>query len=271
MKLKNTITREDGTLFTQLPSGAVVITPQCSDADVGNEALLHYGASLDAVGHFMDAMQVVCSDPNLTDKGKASKLEPLAVNTLAQLAQSWANVSNYGASLDRRFAAMVAVPQLLPGDFVGVSADRELRDYWRDLPQGDRMQLIAKMDAGPELRRLELALLRSPVPALADSNLAMVRTSWESQCRADSISEDVAIQAGRACIDVAQRGLHQLAAAIKTSLTGLGWAPLRMLDTLLTDSRSANTKGYLVFGWSDQDAAQEQRILQAKGLGLKAA
>lgn len=267
MRIKQTIQREDGSLATVLDNGSVIITKPLNDVDAGSEPVLHYGVALEAVDNYMAQAATIAKDQNLSDIGKQAKLSPLAADAIAQVAMSWSNVDSFSASLEKRMAALCAVPQLLPGDFVNASIDREIRtDWWGSLDTSARWQAIAKMADSPELQRVELALLRSPVPVSADDMLAAIRASWDAGCRANNIAEEIAIQAGRANVDWAQRGLAQLSAALNAGLPRNSWPAERILNLLVTDPRTAKGTGYGCWGWSARDAAEAKRTAEIKGL-----
>jgi hypothetical protein len=253
----------DGNSQFNFPNGSIMTVPTLSDVDQNSEPCVHVLGAADALQTFMTDVAAIANDASLSTLGVANQIAPLATIAICQLALSYAAVASYEAALDKRYSDLIAVPVLLPGDMVNATTDLEIRNYWATLDRQQQIELAAKMDQGPELQRFELALLRSPVPSIANDMLAMVRASWEKGCRANDVAADVAIETGRQLVEWSYRGLAQLAAALLATLPRNDYPRDRVLRVLLSDSRKQVQDAYPLFGFDDRTVATMRLQLAA--------
>lgn len=249
----------DGTTEVHFVNGSVIRQRQIAPVDLASEPGVFYTVTVDAVGSFMAASKAIFNDGDLSAAGKTKKLEPLTVAAICQLARSYFGIMNFAAHLDKRFATLVAVPQLLPGDVMNVAVDSEIRTWWRSIGVAERSRNMDRMNQSPELARIELALMRSPI-ALVDEEISVIRASWERGQRGLNPAEDVAIAAGRSTVEWALRGMAQASAALTAGLEPGIWPRHRILNTIVSCENATVAGGFGAFGFSVTDVAESKRV-----------
>jgi hypothetical protein len=151
------------------------------------------------------------------------------------------------------------VPVIEPTHSVAAIEDREVRDYFRGLPPGERLAMLGTMQKDPAAHeRVQIAMLRSPI-ALLEQEARLLRQVWQDGKRAANPGEAAAIEWGRQSVEWTRRGLSQAAALYKT-VNHL--SDEHVLRTVLTDENPRRATGYGVFGF---DARQAENF----GLRLK--
>lgn len=247
----------DNSIEIRFPGGFIVRQKPIAEIDMASEPALFFNAAKEAVSEMMDGSAAIANDPDLSAAGKTRKRDPLVIAAVHQIARCFTMIGNYSKHLDKRYAAMVAVPQLQPNDAVCALQDFELRQYWASLGIAAQSRLIEQMDAGPELARLEEALLRSPI-AMADELLSVVRANYDRGQRANQPGESVAIAAGKATVDWSLRGISQLVAALNGGLEP-EWTRSRVLETILSCANPAVQAGYAAWGFTDLQVSEHRR------------
>ncbi len=244
----------DGQIEIRFPGGNIVRMAPLSAVDRQSEAGTAFLLAVDALSEFQAEQSKVERDDELATLGKTRRIEPLALNCIAQLANSWGAVMSFESHLNKRNDVLLAVPQILPGDVANVSVDQEVRQWWRALPIAERADVMRRIDAGPELARIELALLRSPI-ALADAEIAVIRASWDRGCRSDNPKESC---------DWAKHGLLQIAAAFKASVDGHVWPDRRIIGVIVNSPNPQVQAGFSVFGFNVLTVAEFKRQQEAR-------
>ena len=173
------------------------------------------------------------------------------------------SVQSFKAQCEKSFAALVAVPQLLPSDAVSASIDLEIRTWYRSLSIAERVNVLAKIEDGADFGRIELALLRSPV-AVADLELKVITASWERARRAASHDQDASITAGLETCEWAERGLLQIGADFRSSLDSSLWTGQRLLNVIVACANPQVQAGYGVFGFGVREVADTRRGLSQR-------
>jgi hypothetical protein len=200
---------------------------------------------LGAVDSFANDHASISADHLLSDRGKKAKLDPLVRDTMRTIASAAAVNLGAADTLNKREAAMLAVPPLSPGDAAGAAVDVEIRQWWRSLGTKQRVDMLEQFNKGPEHQRIEAALLRSPV-ALADPELLSIRQSWNRQARLDNASEASAIDSERYALDWSNDAISNAAAiAMVTSAV-----PKSELLRMVVTGDNLMAKGAYVFGFS---------------------
>ena len=94
--------------------------------------------------------------------------------------------------------------------------DREIRDWWARQPLADRAAVLNKVQQQPQdNERLMVALMRSPVPVVADRELQVIRDAWAKMQREANPKEALTISDGRAWTEWSRRGLgHVVGSAL---------------------------------------------------------
>jgi len=256
----------DGSIEIRFAGGNVIRQAPIATVDRQNAAGVAFSVSVDALSEFQAEQSKVERDDELATLGKTRRIEPLALNCIDQLANSYGAVVAFDAHLNKRDDVLLAVPQLLPGDVANVSVDQEVRQWWRGLDIHGRADVMRRIDAGPELARIELALLRSPI-ALADAEIAVIRASWDRGRRAENPKEAVDIAAGLASCAWAKRGLVQVAAAFRTSVDQHVWPDRRILGHIVNSPNQQVQAGFAVFGFDVLTVAEYRRQQAQTGIG----
>lgn len=205
----------------------------------------------------------VMNDPNLSQVGKDAKARPLregitrGIATMATLAQEDATEAA------RRDAELTKVPQLHPTAGAVAAEDGEARAWWRALPVGERTRIMNELQDDPaaaqKYERLQLALLRSPVP-LPDLEVKHIGELWKQTKRLDNPAEALAIDSLHRAHDWSERVLGHVA-GIASIAVGLSRAEI--LDTLAAAGGPA-LEGAGVFGFDDAAIAQGVRVVEAR-------
>ncbi len=254
MTLDQSARNEHGVQHTA--AGTPFLLPPLSDTDLAGEPAIRFSVALEAINALHATTQAVQADPHLTAEGKAARLRPDRERTLDQVAATAEALDSYEASLDRREAELLRVPELHPQNAAEAIVDRELRDYWRSLPMEQRHKLLDAMNEGPGHERLEIALLRSPYAQL-DHEIRVVRESWNRGRRIENPTEASAIDAARAQIEWGRRAMaHLTSITLRTVAMGDG-----ALKALVSAGREKAAKA---FGYDQAQIEHMKRAMQVE-------
>lgn len=161
----------------------------------------------------------IVADLHLSPVGREAKLAPLHEHAWGALVGAWIGLRDHIVATDRREAALLAVPELHREAAAVAIEDREVRDWWRAQPVATRAEILRALGEDAEqaakYARLQLALLRSPIP-LPDPEVAHVRTLWNRARRLDNPVEALAIDRERNAIEWAERGLGHLTGILRS-------------------------------------------------------
>lgn len=221
-------------------------------ADVG-EAALSVAEKLGA-----DAA-AIAADVLLSSAGKEAKMAPLQQQAVGAITALAVTVDAEDKRLNEREAALLAVPQLSDQHTAAAAVDVEIRQWWRSLPATERAAMLSKFNESPEHRRVEIALLRSPI-ALFDLEIRSIRDGWNRAARLDNPGEALAIEAGRRAALWAREAVYHAAAGVKAAL-GPGGATL--LQTIVNGG-SIMQDGAWAFGFDPETVAEAKRIASLK-------
>lgn len=214
---------------------------------------------LDAVSAAAVDIDAVNNDPNLSQLGRTTKTQVLAERAWAVLVSGYVGLANFSASTDAREQSLIAVPKLDPSASAVATEDVEARTYFRNLPDKQRMAIMAGMEndaaTGAKYSRLQIALLRSPVP-LPDADTDLMAKIWKTTCRTRNVGESLAIDTERNAMEWCQAALAHLYAALKT-LT-LWMAPQIALFIAADKTRASAAP---LMGFSDMQMADAARQL----------
>jgi len=257
------------TIEYRFPGGQVIRQAPIAQVDRNDVAGVAFSVAAEALADYQSEASKVERDDELATLGKTRRIEPLALNCIAQLGNSWGAVVSFEAHLKKRTDVLLAVPPLLPGDAANVSVDLEIRQWWRSLAIAERTDVMRRINAGPELARIELALLRSPIQ-LADAELTVIRSSWDRARRSDNPKEAVDIAAGVATCEWAKRGLVQVAAAFRASVTQHAWPDVRIMAAIVGSPNPQVQAGFAVFGFTAEQVAEFRRQQAAGAMKVAA-
>lgn len=231
---------------------------------VGTAPFDVFNLVLDAVNSLAAKKATLIADSDLTGPGKERRLKPVCETAWAMLAAGYNRLAEFDAATDNREKLLLAVPTLDPGHTACAVEDAECRAWYRGQSLGDRTQVMNAMqndpEAGQKFYRLQIALLRSPVPLPADHEAPFFAALWKQTKRLDNPGEALAIDADKNASQWGARGLGQLQ-GILAGLTG--WSRAELLSWLVLDaSRIGAAKG---LGYGVMDVAAAKQAQQAAG------
>ncbi len=205
----------------------------------------------------------VTNDPNLSQVGKDAQARPLREGIVRGIASIAALAAEDAVEAHRRDAVLTAVPLVPPSAGALAAEDAEARAWWRALPVGERTKIMEALQDDPaaaqKYERLQLALLRSPVP-LPDMEVKHLAELWKQTRRLDNPAEAMAIDALHRAHDWSERVLGHVA-GIASGSVGLSRAEI--LD-VLADAGGVALEGARVFGFDDAAIAQGVRVAEAR-------
>lgn len=254
MTLDQSQVTEHGVQYTA--AGTPFFLPPLSEPDLASEPAIRFSVALEIINDLHAKTQQVQADPHLTGQGKDAQLRPDRERTLDQVAATVEALDNYAASLDKREAELLRVPELHPQNAAEAIIDGELRAFWRTLDMKGRHALLNAMDSGPEHQRLELALLRAPYSVL-DHEIQMVRDSWNRGRRIANPTEACAIDAGRAQVEWGRRAMAHLT-SVTLRTTGMGSSALKALVS------AGREKAAKSFGYDQAQIEQMKRQIEVE-------
>lgn len=254
-----TITKEaDGQLKFAIGHDQTFIQPAAPDFIQQLEPFVFMQGAASNIADVVDEVASVRGNDNLSKAGIERQITPLRARAVENLAQVWAGFANYEAHIERRDAALVALPQLDPGHAAAAIEDREVRDWWRAQSMEARPKLLEKISSEPGHERLMIALLRSPVAMMnLDHEVAFVRDVWRRNARLNNPAEAEMIDAGRIAVEWSRRGLQQLAAV---GMRVIGSERESILQTVLASKEERVRQGYGVFGFGEIDVERHRRV-----------
>ena len=178
----------------------------------------------DAVNALSLARASINADTHLSEEGKRIRIYPENARAWLDFVAGLAAVAEAREATAAREAALYAVPKLDPSAAAVAVEDREARDWWRSLPLDERARVMREFAddpaAGAKYARLQVAILRSPIP-LPDRETAWFLETWKAEKRLSNPGESIAIGAEKDAANWSQRGLGHLQ-GILADLTGWG-------------------------------------------------
>lgn len=223
--------------------------------------------SLQKVGDVRLALESIAGDDHLSEIGKEQKRAKPLTEGISHLAGAWWHVDNYEQQVARQENGLYAVPKLEPTNAADAIVDREVRDWYKSLPPGERVQMLARMHKDPVAhQRVQVAMLRSPI-ALLDEDARVLGEVWRAGKRLENPAAAAAIDHSRESIDWTRRGLAQLGGLFK-SVHKLSHETV--LQLVLTDENPNRATGYGVFGIS-RESAERFAIMTLRAQGYKKA
>lgn len=205
----------------------------------------------------------ITNDPNLSQVGKDTKAHPLRAGIVRGIATLSALAQDDLAEAQKRDAELTQVPQLHPAAAAVAAEDGEARAWWRGLPIAERTRIMNELQDDPaaaqKYQRLQLALLRSPVP-LPDLEVKHIGELWKQTQRLDNPAAALAIDSLHRAHDWSERVLGHVAGI---AATAVGLSRAEILDVLVTAGGVA-LEGARVFGFDDAAIAQGVRVVEAR-------
>ncbi len=172
----------------------------------------------DAVSALATEVAVINADVNLSDLGKSTKCEELATRTWAVLIACYVSLAAFQKSTDQMEQAMIAVPKLDPGATAVATEDVEARQWFRSQSDKQRMAVMSGMQddeaTGAKYSRLQIALLRSPIP-LPDMETDLMAKIWKQTCRTKDVGTALAVDTQRNAAEWGSSALGHLYGALR--------------------------------------------------------
>jgi hypothetical protein len=231
--------------------------PALAESEI-NELEVHmFRAAVDEFGSYIEQAPAIANDRDLSDAGRAKKLEPLQTNLLPRMAHVDAQLDRNASHFDKREQELLEVPIIEQSHEVMAIQEREIRDWWRQQSAEERSRLLKRVESESGHERFILAMLRSPIPQL-DGEVQFVSSVWQRLRRLDNPGEVLAIDRGRANVEWARRGVAQVAGLTKTMLK---WDNQRIARTILSSPDPAHHRGWKVFGIDAMTAESAKRAI----------
>ncbi|QCB46625.1 hypothetical protein [Hydrogenophaga sp. PAMC20947] len=223
-----------------------------------------FKAALNAVNALAEQKQALLNDSDLSGPGKEKRLKPAYETGWAILVAGYNRLAELDAATNQREAVLLAVPQLHPTHSACAVEDVELRQYFRALPLSERTKIMTVIQDTPEggerYLRLQIAILRSPIPLPADHEMAFFKSLWKQTKRLGNVAESIAIDSERAATEFATRGLNFLQGILASSAL-TGWSRMELLAWLVRDAGRIDAAKALGFGVFDiENAKQAQKV-----------
>ncbi len=220
-------------------------------------------AAVEALQSALAEINAIERDTRLSALGQAEKAAPLRAGIVRGIAQMAALAREDALEAERRDAALTAVPPVPPTAGAVAAEDAEARAWWRTLPVEERARIMQELTDNPEAakkyERLQLAVLRSPVP-LPDMEAQHMGNLWAQTQRLDNPAEALAINSLHRAADWSSLVLGHVG-GIAGRTVGLSRAEI--LD-VLTAAGGLALEGAHAFGFSAGDIAQAQRVAEAR-------
>ena len=211
--------------------------PELPDSTTNALPVAAFWAAADAANRFHSESVRIGEDPFLSDAGKAAKILPLADQLIRQMLVSTENIINDSAHWNSREAALLDVGA--PTSQNEIDRDREIRSWWRSAAPEVRERVMRDVEAGPDHGELVRAILRSPIPDVADLEKKHFRSMHNQIRRLDNPNEAVAIETGRHAHEWAQRGMGHVTGIIK-NITGKSTESICRAAILAGHEKAAN-------------------------------
>jgi hypothetical protein len=234
--------------------------PAIHESEAGTLPVLLFTGAVEELGTYGDKIPAIANDRDLSEIGRAKKLEPLQRDLVLRMANVDAQLDRDAAHFDKREAALLAVPKLENTYTAMAVEDVEARQWWREQPVEERAKLLKRIESEPGHERLMIALMRSPVPQL-DLEVKFVADVWKRAKRLENPAEALAIDAGRQGVEWGRRGISQVAAITKRVLQ---WDDQRIVRTMLSSADPDHHRGLKVFGIDPMAAERVKRAIAAE-------
>lgn len=251
-------TADDGTTSFGLGVAGTFNMPPLAEAEAASVAATMFRVAGDSLADMAEKVAGINSDTDLSDTGRQRKLDPLRKDVILMVAQADRQLDDEIEHFAKRERELTQIPALDPTHAAMAVEDREIRDWWARQDQKVRSALMTRIQEQAQNHdRMMIALLRSPVPQL-DHEVALVRGAWDAAKRAANPAEALAIDAGRASVEWARRGLANVSGLARMSIK---WEPDQIIETLLTSENPRHHSGFKAFGFSAIQAEAVKRAI----------
>ena len=259
----NSNSNNDGKAYTINGTGHIFHMPDPAQTRIeGTAQYAVFNVMLEAVNSCASKKATILQDADLSVPGKERRILPEYQKAFDLLAAAYIRIAELDAIADHREAALFALPKLDPGHVACAVEDAECRAWYRNLSLAERTSVLEQLrqsaDGAKRFLRLQIALLRSPVPLPNDWETEAFGDLWKQTKRLDNPAEAVAIDAERAASAWAVRGLNFLFGIL---MMVSQWSRAALLSWLIADETRVPAAGAMGFG--ALDIAEAQRAKQA--------
>lgn len=232
--------------------------PVRKGSDLPVYAVFH--AAMDAANEFALKKRQIEVNNNLSNTGKKTALEPPISALWRQISASSKKVSSERQAADKRRADLYAVG--VPATTAEAETEREIRQWWRDAPKEQRNLFREAMKTGTADQKILLALLRSPIPAAFDLEMAAIKAAHEASVLEQNRGAAATIKDAEDAADWAYRGMQHVI-AFSYALT-----EMRPFDVLNMLVKAGDEAGAIAMGFTDADIAEQKARASTKTLTL---
>ena len=196
-----------------LPNGAQFGTPKLPNELVGCPAHMTFAGAHAEIFSLSEQVLRIEANTDWSPSGRERQLTPLHRNMWATVAGAHAAINAIEAQADADEAVLLRVPDVHSLALAVAAEDGEARAWWRSQPAEERMRILNAMRddeaEGHKFKRLQLALLRTPIP-MPDHELKFIRDLWATSCRLDNPGEALRIDHTRAAVEWARGAVAHL-------------------------------------------------------------
>jgi len=232
--------------------------PVRKGSDLPVYAVFH--ASMDAANEFALKKRGIEVNNNLSNTGKKSALEPHVSTLWRQISASSKKVAAERQAADKRRADLFAISPA--ANATESETDREIRQWWRDAPKEQRNLFRNEMKEGKADQKILLALLRSPIPAAFDLEMAAIKAAHEASVLEQNRGAAATIKDAEDAADWAWRGMQHVIAH-SYQLT-----EMRPFDVLAWLLKANDEAGAVAMGFTEADIAEQKARASTKTLTL---
>lgn len=236
-----------------LGTGRFEMPPAPFDMESPPEPALFFMATLESAKDYIGSRAAILADKRLSDVGKEEKVEPLTAALADRLGHAVTGLENFEEHLAAVDSELMAVA--LPVTPFEISQQKEVREWWRSLPNKGRLEVLDKMKADPVAYRGVIhSLLNSPIPGdLYEHEFAFIKELHRTAREHERPDLAVKLRDGRAAQEWSRRGFAHLRGLLKT-LTSLDDARLLQYFT----SRDGGRHALRALGFTPSDIERAQ-------------
>lgn len=264
--MPNTKTKnEDGSMSYRTIHGRKFTITKHPDADPNDVAGSIVAVALQTHEALADKVHSVTTDPTLSQVGRERALTDINVKSATQMAQFWSQLNELEKSIENRYQALLAIPELPASNLVIAFEDTEIRQWWSRAPADDKGSIIAKAATDPKCARVIVAILRSPIPPGSDAELKAIHETWVNARRTAEPATAEALDGQRLSLEWGRQNLALIASMVLALVTTYGgYDRAGVLRVIQEHGDERIRSGASVYGYSVAQVANMQRILAAE-------
>ncbi|HQQ70057.1 MAG TPA: hypothetical protein PLL92_07070 [Alicycliphilus sp.] len=243
-----------------LPGNAAFTTPRLPTGLIGCQSHMAFASAHAEVSSFIEQVLRIEADTDWSPTGRERQTAPLQSSLWTAVANAHAVLNGIEEQTDADEAALLRLPAVHELALAVAAEDGEARAWWRSQTPEERTKLLAAMGddeaTGHKFKRLQLALLRSPIP-LPDHEVQFVRELWTQSCRLDNPGEALRIDHMRASVEWARTAVGHLQGNVARVTR---WQREAQAEFLA----NGNEKAALKMGFSPRELAHGKAVAAAR-------